>query len=199
MEGMHRLLALAFALAIVFPAEAVELGRDGLHKPAWLRVTSKDMLQDFLEARQEDKLLLILIEQRGCIYCAYMHENVFSDERVRVLLEERFFPIQFDLHGKGMVVDTDGEAMSERNASRKWGAYSTPTMMLLSPELEVGQSISKQTIAVTRGAFPVEITLTIFTDLLSWVDEQGHVKIPKEDFPTYHRRMMESRKNGLNN
>lgn len=196
---MRRLLALVFALATVFPAEAVEIGRDGLHKPGWLRVTSKDMLQDHSQARQEDKLLLILIEQRGCIYCAYMHEKVFTDERVRVLLEERFFPIQFDLHGQGRVIDTDGEVLSERNATRKWGAYSTPTIMLLPPALEAGQSISDQAVAITRGAFSVEVTLTLFTAFLSWVDEQDQPEGSGEDFPAYFRRMIETRKNGLSN
>ena len=196
---MCRLLAFIFSLAVVFPAEAVELGSDGLHKPGWLRVTSKNMLQDFSQARREEKLLLILIEQRGCIYCEYMHEIVFTDSRVKRLLENRFFPIQFDIHGKGRIVDTDGEVLSERNASRKWGAYSTPTIMLISPELEAGKSISDQTIAVTRGAFPVDVTLTLFTDFLNWVDEQGHLERSREDFPAYYERMMERREDELGN
>ena len=196
---MRRLLVLFFAIALVFPAEAVEMGGDGLHEPGWLRVASKDLSQDFSEARQEGKLLLILIEQRGCIYCEYMHERVFTDERIRILLEDRFFPIQINLNGNGKVIDTDGEVLSERHAIRKWGAYSTPTIMLLPPTLEAGRSISDQTIAIMRGAFPVEITLTLFSDLLSWVDEQGHLDTSKEDFPAYYKRMMEKRQKALSN
>ncbi|WP_413717294.1 thioredoxin family protein [Silicimonas sp. MF1-12-2] len=196
---MNQFLVLVVALAIAFPARAVELGPDGLHKPDWLRVTSKDLVRDFARSRREGKLLLILVEQRGCIYCEEMHENVFTDDRVKTLLEHRFFPIQFNLHGDGIIVDTDGERLSERNASRKWGAYSTPTIMLLSPELKEVMPISDQTIAVMRGAFPVEITLMLFTDLLSWVDEKGHLEQSEEDFPAYHRRRIEERERAHTN
>lgn len=192
---MHQMLALLVAITfMVSSASAVELGRDGLHKPEWLRVTSKDMLADFAQARSEGKLLLVLIEQRGCIYCREMHENVFTDDRIKTLLEDRYFPVQFNLHGDGPVIDTDGEVLSERNASRKWGAYSTPTIMLFPPEVRADRPLSDQVVAIMRGAFPVDITLSLFTDVLAWVDGQGHLESSREDFPAYYRRRTEERK-----
>ncbi|MCB2105160.1 MAG: thioredoxin, partial [Rhodobacteraceae bacterium] len=62
----------AIAAALIFaatPALAVELGDDGLHKPDWLRETFKDLREDLAEANAEGKRLMIIIEQRGCIYC----------------------------------------------------------------------------------------------------------------------------------
>ena len=192
---MPRFLALLVAmLTMISPALAAEQGRDGLHKPEWLRVTSKDMLADFAQARSEGKLLLVLIEQRGCIYCREMHENVFTDDRIKALLKDRYFPVQFNLHGDGLVVDTDGDVLSERNASRKWGAYSTPTIMLFPPEVRSDRPMSDQAVAIMRGAFPVDITLSLFTDVLVWVDGQGYLESSGEDFPAYYRRRTEERK-----
>ena len=55
------------------PLAAAELGDDGLHKTAWMRDTFKDLRDDLAEANAEGKRLMVLIEQRGCIYCTKMH------------------------------------------------------------------------------------------------------------------------------
>ena len=189
---MIRLLVTFIAFAIAFSAQAAELGDDGLYKPAWLRDTSKDFRQDSDAARKEEKLLLLLIEQRGCIYCKKMHEEVFTDERVKTLLEEEFFPIQINLLGDTLLVDTDGDTLSEKDASAKWGAYSTPTIMALQPELNTTMSASQQAVAIMRGAFPTETTLTLLTHLVAWFEEEGHLDQSGEDFPSYYRRKMKA-------
>jgi hypothetical protein len=57
---MLRRLALVVALACAAPALAVDLGDDGLHKPAWLRETFKDLRDDLAEANAEGKRLMII-------------------------------------------------------------------------------------------------------------------------------------------
>mgnify|MGYP001821244392 FL=1 len=47
---MRHLFAVIASLLIAVPAFAVEMGDDGLHKPAWLRDTFKDLQEDFAEA-----------------------------------------------------------------------------------------------------------------------------------------------------
>ena len=79
---MRHLFAVIASLLIAVPAFADEMGDDGLHKPAWLRDTFKDLQEDFAEAEAEGKRVLILVEQRGCLYCRDMHEKTFTDERV---------------------------------------------------------------------------------------------------------------------
>ena len=81
-----------------------------------------------------------------------------------------FFPIQINLLGDTLLVDTDGETLSEKDASAKWGAYSTPTIMALQPELNTTMSASQQAVAIMRGAFPAETTLTLLTHLVAWFD-----------------------------
>ena len=66
---MKTWLGAVLAVAMALPAWAVELGDDGLHKTPWMRDTFKDLSEDLAEANAEGKRLMLLVEQRGCIYC----------------------------------------------------------------------------------------------------------------------------------
>lgn len=189
---MHRLLALATALLLALPAAAVEMGDDGLHKPEWFRDTFKDLQEDFAEAEAEGKRVLIIVEQRGCSYCKEMHEKTFPDERVKALLENDYFPIQINLHGDIEIIDTDGEALTEKGATRKWGVLFTPTMILMPTELDTSKSATQQAVAVMPGAFSPGTTL----DLLTWVKEERYLDQSEEDFQRYHARMIQERNDG---
>ena len=111
------LLALLFGTAAV----AAELGDDGPHKAPWMRDTFKDLADDLAEASGEGKRLLLLCEQRGCIWCTRMHEEVFPDPAVARTITDRYFVVQLNLHGDTGVVDFDGETPSEKVTARKWG------------------------------------------------------------------------------
>ena len=105
---MKRLLLTCLALCFATSLFAAELGDDGLHKPDWLRDTFKDLQEDHAEAKAEGKRLLMLVEQRGCLYCRDMHEKTFPDPRVNALLKEDYFPVQINLHGDIEIIDVDG-------------------------------------------------------------------------------------------
>lgn len=184
--------ALVALLVLGAPARAVEMGDDGLYKPAWLRDTFKDLREDFAEADAEGKRVLILIEQRGCIYCKKMQEETFPDPRIKSLLETRFFPIQINLHGDTEIVDTDGEALTEKQAMRKWNILFTPTMIFLPPEIDDTASALGQAVAVMPGAFGPGTTL----DMLNWVLEERYLNEDQEDFQRYHARMIRERNDG---
>ena len=79
------LLALLFGCAAV----AAELGDDGLHTAPWMRDTFKDLA----EASGDGKRLLLLFEQRGCIYCTRMHEEVFPDPDVARVITDSYFVV----------------------------------------------------------------------------------------------------------
>ncbi|MGA9434870.1 MAG: thioredoxin, partial [Roseobacter sp.] len=70
---MRRLFAILTLLVLAVPVQAAELGDDGLHKTAWMRDTFKDLREDLEEANAEGKRMLLMVEQRGCSYCAKMH------------------------------------------------------------------------------------------------------------------------------
>lgn len=171
---------------------AAEVGDDGLHKAAWMRDTFKDLQEDFEEAQGEGKRLLLLVEQRGCLYCRDMHENTFPDPRVKALLEEDYFVVQLNLHGDIDIVDMDGEELSEKQAMRKWGILFTPTMIFLPTELKEGVPAQQQAVAVMPGAFAPGTTL----DMLTWVKEERYLDTSEEDFQRYHARMISERNDG---
>jgi thioredoxin-related protein len=186
---MTRILAFAAALMLALPAMAAELGDDGLHKTGWMRETFKVLPEDLAEANAEGKRLMILFEQRGCIYCEKMHEDVFPMPVIADYIRENFFVVQMDLYGATEITDFDGESLSERDAARKWGVMFTPTILFMPEEVDEGQSAGEAAVATMPGAFEAGTTL----DLLTWVNEKRYALENGEDFQRYHARRIRER------
>ncbi len=187
---MTRLLTAFIAILFAMPVWAADVDADGLHKVDWFQDTWKDLQEDFETAREDGKRLLIIVEQRGCIYCREMHETSFKDEKVLARLTEDYFPVRINLHGATEMVDTDGEAMEERAAARKWGVMFTPTMIFMPPEISDDTPAIRQAVAVMPGAFKPGTTY----DLLTWVLEERYLDQSEEDFQRYHARMIRERR-----
>ena len=162
--------ALAALLIAATPAIAVDLGDDGLHKPAWLRETFKDLREDLAEANAEGKRLLIIVEQRGCIYCMKMHEEVFPDPAIDALIRESYFVVQMNLFGDVEVTDFDGTVLPEKQMAARWGVMFTPTMIFLPEEVPAGKSAAESAVAQMPGAFGKGTTGA----LLTWVRDHGY-------------------------
>ncbi len=163
----------AIAAALIFaatPALAVELGDDGLHKPDWLRETFKDLREDLAEANAEGKRLMIIIEQRGCIYCTRMHEEVFPGPEIDALIRETYFVVQMNLFGDVEVTDFDGTVLPEKDMAARWGALFTPTLIFLPEEVPEGQTAADSAVAMMPGAFGKGTTEA----LLVWVRDHGY-------------------------
>ncbi|MEC8582666.1 MAG: thioredoxin family protein, partial [Pseudomonadota bacterium] len=96
---MKRLLFAFAGMAMAVTAQAAELGDDGLHKADWMRDTFKDLGEDLSEATANGQRLLILVEQRGCIYCTRMHEEVFIKEDIAQMLSDDYFVVQVNMFG----------------------------------------------------------------------------------------------------
>ena len=168
---MKRLaLTLAAALVAALPALAATLGDDGLHKTDWMRDTFKDLREDLAEANAEGKRLALFVEQRGCIYCKKMHEEVFSDETIRGQIEADYFVVQMNLFGDVEVTDFDGETLPEKDMAMKWGVMFTPTMMFFPEEVPEGATGQKAAVAAMPGAFGKGTTGA----LLTWVKNHGY-------------------------
>ncbi len=185
---MIRLLTAAFALLFTAHAFAAELGDDGLHKAPWMRDTFKDMSEDLSEANAEGKRLMIIIEQRGCIYCKKMHEEVFVDPKVAEVIEQNFFVVQINMFGDVEVTDFDGTALPEKDMVKRWGALFTPTLYFFPETVSDGQTAVQAAVANMPGAFSVSTTY----DLLNWVLEKGYEG--DEPFQKYHARKINERR-----
>jgi len=184
--------AAAALVALSMPVMAATMGDDGLHKTDWMRDTFKDLSEDLGEANAEGKRLLLMVEQRGCIYCTKMHEEVYPREEIAQFIRDNYFVVQINLHGSTEVVDFDGETLEEREMARKWGLLFTPTMVFLPQEVEEGQTAMQAAVSVMPGAFGAGTTL----DMLTWVAEERYLDQSEEDFQRYHARRIQERSNG---
>ncbi|WP_187431892.1 hypothetical protein ROLI_041400 [Roseobacter fucihabitans] len=174
--------ACAFLAVMMMSVQGAELGDDGLHKAAWMRDTFKDLSEDLAEANGENKRLMVMIEQRGCIYCREMHEEVFPDKKIAAYIEANFFVIQINMFGDVEVTDFDGEVLPEKEMVRKWGALFTPTILFFPPEVTRDTSAGRAAVATMPGAFGRHTTF----NMLNWVMEEGY--LGEESFQRYHTR-----------
>ena len=174
------------AALIALPALAfAEKGPDGLHVEPWIEETFLDLREDFETAQGEGKRLLVMIEQRGCIYCDKMHAEVFSQPDIAERLSEDFYVVRVNLHGDLEVTDLDGEVLSEKQAVRRWGTLFTPTLLYLPAELpEESGPLSQVAAAAVPGAFGASTT----RNLMQWVLDEGYDG--PEDFQRYHARIL---------
>ena len=178
---MKRMLTTLFALLFATSVVA-EIGDDGLHKAPWMRDTFKDLSEDLDEATAEGKRLMVLIEQRGCIYCKKMHEEVFSIPEIAQFIEDNFFVVQINMFGDVEVTDFDGTAMAEKDMVRRWGALFTPSIYFFPEEVSDDQTAAQAAVANMPGAFGRWTTL----NMLNWVVEKGYEG--DEPFQKYHAR-----------
>lgn len=189
---MRHILGGSRALLMALPAAAAELGDDGLHKQPWMRDTFKDLREDLAEAKAEGKRLVLFFEQRGCIYCKQMHEEVFSDPGISDYIGENYFVVQLNLHGDIEVTDFDGETLPEKDMAGKWRVLFTPSIVFLPEEVPENQSALEASVAVMPGAFGKGTTKDMFT----WVAEKRYLLDNGEDFQRYHARKIQERGNG---
>lgn len=157
----HFLAVLATMMAFAVPVVAADIGDDGLHKAAWMRDTFKDLREDLAEANAEGKRFAIIFEQRGCIYCKKMHEEVFPVPEIDAYIKANFFVIQMNMFGDVEVTDFDGETLSEKDMARKWGILFTPTMMFFPEEVAEGKTAPQAAVTQMPGAFGKGTTLAM--------------------------------------
>jgi thioredoxin-related protein len=189
---MKAWIGAALAVGMAVPLWASEIGDDGLHKQPWMRDTFKDLREDLDEANAEGKRLVLFFEQRGCIYCRAMHEEVFVDPKISDYIDENFFVVQLNLHGDIEVTDFDGESLTEKDMARKWRVLFTPNIVFLPEEVPEGVSAVDAAVAVMPGAFGKGTTIDMFT----WVKEKRYDLDNDEDFQRYHARRIQERSNG---
>ncbi|CTQ51231.1 thioredoxin family protein [Jannaschia donghaensis] len=184
---MRHLATFGAALALfawVGAVPAAEIGDDGLHKAPWMVETFKDLREDLGEANAEGKRLMVIVEQRGCIYCTQMHEEVFVEEDIAAMLSEEYFVVQMNMFGDVEVTDFDGESLSEKEAVRKWGLNFTPTLMFLPEDVAEDVDAGDAAVATIPGAFGPGTT----RNMLTWVLEHGYDG--EEGFQAYHARKL---------
>ena len=176
--------ALGLALSLSAGLAHAEIGEDGLHKEPWFEVTFKDVADDIAMAQERGKRLAIIFEQRGCIYCKKLHEEVFSDPEVADYIKENYVVVQYNLFGDEEVTDLDGEALSEKSMAKRWGVLYTPTILFMPESAPEEGTAAAAAVSVMPGAFGKWTTLHMF----QWVAEKGYET--DEHFQKYHARKL---------
>lgn len=166
-------------------ANATQIGDDGLHKQTWFASTFRDIGEDIETARDEGKRLVMIFEQRGCIYCAQLHEKVFSDPEVAAYIQDHFMVVQYNMFGDEEVIDLNGEELTEKTAVRAWRVVFTPTIMFMPEEAPDDMSAADAAVSTMPGAFGKWTSLHMF----QWVVEKGYES--DEHFQKYHARKLE--------
>ncbi len=187
MQRLFQCLIL-FTLAIA-TTNAAEVGDDGLHKQAWFVATFRDIAEDIETAREEGKRLAIIFEQRGCIYCRKLHEEVLSDQGVAGYINDNFMVVQYNLFGDEEVTDLDGETLTEKTAARKWRIVFTPTIVFLPEQPSNENHVGEAAVATIPGAFGKGTTKHMF----EWVKAKGYEG--EEPFQKYHARRLQEEPN----
>ncbi len=190
---MLRAILIAALLALpglgpALPAAAATLGDDGLHKEEWFAITFRDLREDIEAAAGDGKRLALIFEQRGCIYCKKVHEEVLSDPQVRDYIKANFTMVQYNLYGDEEVIDLDGTALTEKSAARRWNILFTPTILFMPEQApDDGGTAAQAAVAVMPGAFQKGT----FLDMFTWVREKGYAG--EEDFQRFHARRIQER------
>ena len=178
------MLSLVAFLAAMTLSHAAEIGDDGLHKQPWFSLSFRDVAEDIETAREEGKRLAIVFEQRGCIYCRKMHEEVLSDPQVRDYITANFNVVQYNMFGDEEVTDLDGSSLSEKTAARRWSVVFTPTILFMPEIAPEGGTVGEAAVATMPGAFGKSTFLHMF----QWVREKGYEG--DEHFQKYHARKL---------
>ncbi|NHF74252.1 SoxW family protein [Paracoccus xiamenensis] len=171
-------LSLAMGLVLPLLAHAavggtVPLGDDGLHKPDWLKNSFKVLAEDNQEAADAGRHLLLIVEQRGCIYCAQLHNEVLTDPRIDSLIRAKFDVVQVDLFGGTELTDLDGDILTEKRAAAKWGVTVTPTLIFLPSDLPADKDAARAAMAVIPGVLDADNLLAVMEWAMAGGPETG--------------------------
>ncbi|MCU4651414.1 thioredoxin family protein [Roseibacterium sp. SDUM158016] len=181
---IRRFMAIAaVAVCMTGPAMA-ELDDNGLHVAPWLHETFKDLREDLAEATANGQRFAVIIEQRGCIYCREMHEEVFVDPEILEMLNDDYFFVRLDMYGGTEVTDFDGETMRESEVVRRWRTLFTPTILFFPEEVPEGMTGLEAAVATMPGAFSRGMT----RNMMTWVLGEGYNS--DESFQAYHARIL---------
>jgi len=163
-----------------------ELGDDGMYHHSWFLDSFLDLKEDLAESIDQNKRLVIFVEQKGCIYCEKVQKEVLADKKINDYVRENFNVIQLNLWGDREVTDFDGEVMAEKKLARRWGVIFTPTIIFLPDNLAAVEGKTGKEAEVVRmpGAFG-KIT---FRALFEWV--KGKRYETGEHFQKYIIEMM---------
>jgi thioredoxin-related protein len=150
------------------------LGDDGMYHFDWYYQSFLEFEDDINEALAAGKVLMVKIDQKGCIYCEKVAKEILTEPAINSYVRENFVVVQLDLYGNRDVTDLDGTVMPESEMARRWGVLFTPTIYFISEPIKADQ-LPQAASAVMPGAFG---KLT-FLGMLQWVKTGAYKDEPR--------------------
>ena len=153
---------------------------DGLHMQPWfIQDSFLDLNEELKTAKKQGKWFVVVVEQKGCPYCAKMHEKILVRPEVCDYLRKNFAILQINLKGLREVTDFDGETLSERDWCRKYMAFTTPYILFF--DMEDPENLGKRTPQmriVHRLPGLIAATPADFLKAFKYVTSGAYKKVP---------------------
>ena len=172
------------------PLAKPEKQDDGLYHQPWFVESFLDLKEDFKEAKAAGKRLAVIFEQRGCIYCTKMHNEVLARAYINNYVRENFAVVQLNMWGSREVTDFDGKTMPEKKLAERWGVMFTPTVVFLKDDIDGLDAKWGPPLEVTRMSLGVGPGT--FYDLFVWVRHKLYEK--DRNFQRFHLHRYDERK-----
>ena len=172
----------------VKPLVKPKQGDDGIFHQAWFPSTFLELADDYREAEAKGQRFAVIFEQRGCIYCTKMHNEVLAQRYINEYVAKNFFIVQLDLWGAREVTDFDGTKMPEKALAERWGVMFTPTIVFFKDGLTNDGKAWGQPLEVTR--MQLGFGAATFIDMFGWIRAKIYEK--DRNFQRFHvARMIE--------
>ncbi len=164
----------------------------GIYHQSWFGGTFLDMKEDLESASAAGKRFVVIFEQRGCIYCKKLHEEILAIKQINDYVRENFVVVQLNLWGDREVTDFDGKVMSEKKLARRWGILNTPTAIFFTDDLTGKEGKFGRDLAAVPMFYPGAFGAYTTFDMFVWVAIKGYER--DEVFQKFHaRRLKEAR------
>jgi thioredoxin-related protein len=165
---------------------------NGIYHQSWFEDSFLDLKEDLLEATKAGKRLVVIFEQRGCIYCKKFHEKILGIKQVNDYIRQNFTVVQLNLWGDREVTDFDGKVMSEKRLARRWGIMNTPTALFMTDNLTGKAGKYGKDLAVIPLFYPGAFGPYTTFDMFVWVAIKGYER--EEPFQKFHARRLKAAK-----
>lgn len=178
------------AIGVSEPIAKPVKGDDGLFHQPWFNESFLDLREDFREAKAAGKRFAVVFEQRGCIYCTKMHNQVLARAYINNYVRQNFAVLQLNMWGSREVTDFDGKQMPEKKLAERWGVMFTPTVVFFKDKIDGLDAKWGQPLEVTRMSLGVGPGT--FFDLFVWVRHKIYEK--DRNFQRFHLQRYDERK-----
>lgn len=92
--------------------------------------TAKNFYQD-ANALGEHRILVVMISQRGCSYCALIHNDFLAPMHRGSFYQKKAVFRELEIDSSTVILDFDNQKITPKNFARKYHSTLTPTLLFL--------------------------------------------------------------------